>query len=90
MKKIFNPSFFKVIFLKFLIIFLVSCSGSSVENGNIEPKDPVDIIPSNLSVTVKIKGLNNNNVNGDGSGTVEFTASATNAVSYSFRFGTPE
>ena len=88
MKKIFNPGFFKVILLNFLTIFLVSCSGGSVEDGNIEPKDPVDITPSNLSVTIKIKGLNNNNVNGDGSGTVEFTASATNAVSYSFRFGT--
>jgi hypothetical protein len=49
---------------------------------------PSEIIPTNLSVNITIEGANSENPNGDGSGLVKFSASATNAVSYSYRFGT--
>lgn len=44
-----------------------------------------DIIsPSNIQITADIVGADGANPNGDGSGTVNFTATASNAVSYKF------
>jgi hypothetical protein len=58
-----------------------SCSGSG--------DDPVteQIVPSNLIVSVEVLGVGASNLNGDGSGIVNFTASATKAVNYGFKFG---
>ncbi|WP_052143766.1 glycoside hydrolase family 16 protein [Wocania ichthyoenteri] len=42
------------------------------------------IIPSNLSITTNIVGADTNNLYGDGSGVVNFIATATDAVSYGF------
>jgi beta-glucanase (GH16 family) len=66
------------------LIFFISCS-----SGEDDLTDPVpqDIIPTNLSLTINIVGLDTNNPNGDGSGVVQFMASATNAVKYGFKFG---
>ncbi len=73
----------------FIFIFFLSCSGSENDTDNEDMPDPIDkIIPTNLVFNVEIKGADNQNPYGDGSGTVKFTASATNAVNYSFRFGT--
>lgn len=58
-------------FLTALVVLVVSCK----KNGN----DPVDPAPTNLTFTA--------NVSTDNSGNVQFTASATNAVSYEFGFG---
>lgn len=69
-----------IIFSCFFCMATISCSGSS--------DDPIvdagDILPSNLSVSVNVVGKNSNNLYGDGSGIVNFTASANNAVKYGF------
>ena len=80
-----NKNFFKMLFLFFCIIIL-GCS-SSVKNDS-DIVNPVDVIPSELSLSINIIGVDDYHPNGDGFGVVKFTASATNAVSYSFRFGT--
>ena len=77
--------------LFFVIVLIVSCSsgGEDTDNGGGGPVDPPsEIIPTNLSVNITIEGSDSANPNGDGSGLVKFSASATNAVSYSYRFGT--
>ena len=73
------------LFLFVIIIF--SCSGESTDDAT-DPSNPDKIIPSNLTLSVEIIGLDSNNPNGDGSGVVRFTATADNAVNFSFRFGT--
>ena len=73
------------LFLFVIIIF--SCSGESTDDAT-DPSDPDKIIPSNLTLSVEIVGLDSDNPNGDGSGVVRFTATADNAVNFSFRFGT--
>ena len=82
--------FLKLSLIKFIFLFhvFISCSGSATDDGNTGPVDPVEIIPSNLTLNIEVVGSNNVNPNGNGSGVVKFTANATNAVSYSFRFGT--
>ncbi|MER3319943.1 MAG: glycoside hydrolase family 16 protein [Allomuricauda sp.] len=42
-------------------------------------------IPTDLAVDISLIGSNDNNPNGDGSGRVQITASANNAVRYAFR-----
>lgn len=45
------------------------------------------IIPENLVLNIEIAGKDNNNPNGDGSGLVTISATATNAVKFGFKFG---
>ena len=69
-----------IIFSCFFCMAAISCSGS-----NDDPMiGPGDIIPSNLSVNVNVIGKDGNNLYGDGSGVVNFTATASNAVKYGF------
>ena len=69
-----------IIFSCFCCMAAISCSGS-----NDDPMiGPGDIIPSNLSVNVNVIGKDGNNLYGDGSGVVNFTATASNAVKYGF------
>ena len=71
-----------------LFVFLIlSCSGESNDDAT-DTNEPDKITPSNLTLSVEIVGLDSNNPSGDGSGVVRFTASANNAVNFSFRFGT--
>ena len=71
-----------------LFVFLIlSCSGESNDDA-ADTNEPDKITPSNLTLSVEIVGLDSNNPSGDGSGVVRFTASANNAVNFSFRFGT--
>lgn len=44
------------------------------------------ITPSNIQITAEIVGADANNPNGDGSGVVNFTTTADNAVSYKYVF----
>ena len=60
---------------------VLSCSGSSDDDIVIEP---VNVIPSNLAVNVSVVGTDGSNPYGDGSGVVNFTATATNAVKFGF------
>ena len=69
----------KYSFRVFIILALVftSCQEDDVAVGAITA-------PSNIQVVVDIVGADAANPNGDGSGTVNFTASADNAISYQF------
>ncbi|MFY0629002.1 MAG: PKD domain-containing protein [Flavobacteriaceae bacterium] len=60
-----------------LTFFFISCQDENQEFGDI-------ISPSNIQITTEIVGADAANPNGDGSGRVHFTATASNAVSYKF------
>jgi hypothetical protein len=62
------------------LIFLSSCQEEDQVFGEI-------IAPSNLTIDFEIIGLDAVNPNGDGSGLVNFTATADNAIAYRFNFG---
>lgn len=72
MKKIIQKLTF--LSISFLALFQ-SCSSDSSENTG-------STTPSNLKITTEIVGTTAANPNGDGSGTVKFTATATNAITY--------
>jgi|FLOH01.1.fsa_nt_gi beta-glucanase (GH16 family) len=65
------------------VFLTLSCGGSS----SIEE---VLNIPSNLSIEADIVGANPTNLNGDGSGTVVFSFSASNASLYKINLGNGE
>ena len=67
---------------------LFSCSGGDDTTIPTPEPGPQQIIPSNLELIITINGADTNNPNGDGSGVIRCKASADNATSYSFRFGT--
>ncbi|WP_282134700.1 glycoside hydrolase family 16 protein [Seonamhaeicola maritimus] len=69
-----------------VIILFVSCSSGGGDDIN-PPVEPEVITPSNLVLTVSLVGADNNNPNGDGSGLIQCTATATNAVKFGFKFG---
>ncbi|PWA06757.1 glycoside hydrolase family 16 protein [Flavobacterium laiguense] len=62
----------------------ISCSGSNLEEPVVNQE------PTNLKVTSTIVGATAQNPNGDGSGVVNFTLSATNATSYKIVLGNGE
>ncbi|MEQ6124325.1 glucan endo-1,3-beta-D-glucosidase [Pseudotenacibaculum sp. MALMAid0570] len=64
-------------------IVLVGCQDEDQEFGDI-------IAPSNIQITAVIEGADAANPNGDGSGVVHFTATANNAVSYTFVYNGSE
>jgi hypothetical protein len=76
-----------ILILSFLLsVTLISCSGSDDSSGPYEDDNgPVAIIPSNLTLSVVIVGTNDSNPYGDGSGVIQCTASATDAVKYGFK-----
>ena len=69
------------VFLLPMVFFLASCSGDS----DSEEEEQV-LAPRNLQVTVDVKGSDGTNPYGDGSGQVEFKATAENAVSYKIKY----
>jgi beta-glucanase (GH16 family) len=81
-----HPFFKPTLIFSFLLALCISCSGGGEDVPNIPPVQQ-DIIPTNLNLTISIVGSDANNPNGDGSGIIECTASATNAVKYGYRFG---
>jgi len=68
--------YIKIILFSIILVF-IGCQENDYEFGDI-------ITPSNIQITAEIVGVDANNPNGDGSGTVHFSASADNAVSYKF------
>jgi hypothetical protein len=62
------------------LIFSISCQKDEYDLGEI-------VAPSNVSLSYEIVGADAENPNGDGSGFVNFTATATNAITYNFDFG---
>ena len=81
----FNKS--KLMLSVFLSAFMFfSCSGDSTGTTGGEAV----VKPSNLVVVATPAGVTTQNPNGDGSGTVSFTFSATNATSYKIALGDGE
>jgi beta-glucanase (GH16 family) len=71
----------------FTSIFLfISCSG---DNGGSSNGESI-VKPTNLTVVATPIGVSTQNPNGDGSGTVNFSFSATNATSYKVSLGDGE
>ena len=70
---------FKYIKMNLLVILLIimSCQDDDKSFGEI-------IAPTNLVVTTEVVGQDTSNPNGDGSGVVNLTAKADNAISYRF------
>ena len=62
-----------------LALLLWNCSSDSSDDGPGN-NNPV----SNLVITIDVVGADASNPNGDGSGVVNVTATATNAVNYGF------
>ena len=62
-----------------LAFTFLGCQENTYEFGNI-------VAPSNITVNAEIVGADATNPNGDGSGTVNFVATADNATSYTFYY----
>ncbi|CAL2080855.1 family 16 glycosylhydrolase [Tenacibaculum sp. 190524A02b] len=77
MKKNINKSIYLVAFLG--ILLFTQCKENEYEFGSI-------VVPSNIQVSAEIIGQDATNPYGDGSGEVNFTFSATNALSYVVNF----
>lgn len=84
--KFYKSNIFTFVSIYFSILIcsftLISCSGDS---GGGTP--PANTKPSNLAVSAVVVGASAQNLNGDGSGMVNFSISATNATSYKITFG---
>ncbi len=86
MKKI---QIFTILILSlFLSGMVISCSGGS-DNGD-DDGGPLVIMPSNLTLTIDVVGADGNNPNGNGTGVIQCTVTATDAVKYGFRFDSGE
>jgi hypothetical protein len=68
----------------FLLVMALSCSGGSDDMGSSNDNEQLVIIPSNLILTIDVLGADANFPNGDGSGVIQCTAMATDAVKYGF------
>lgn len=68
-----------LIYIFFVLFIIIGCSKPS--------DDDTQDTPSNLVINTEIVGSNSSNPNGDGSGTVNFTITATNADSYKILIG---
>ena len=77
-----NTKYYIAIFLALGLIF-TSCQEDEVFLEDV-------VAPSNLTVTAEIVGADDANPNGDGSGTVNFTAEANNALSYKYVYNGEE
>ena len=76
-----------ILILSFLLSgTLISCSGSDAGSGpSDDDNGPLAIIPSNLTLSGVIVGADDSNPYGDGSGVIQCTASASDAVKYGFK-----
>lgn len=63
-----------------LLVIVSSCQKDDYEMGDL-------ISPTNVTITFEIVGVDAENPNGDGSGLVNFIATADNAITYNFSFG---
>jgi hypothetical protein len=67
------------VYLFFALLAFVGCQENDYSFGEI-------ITPSNIQITAEIVGSDANNPNGDGTGIVNFSATADNAVSFKYIF----
>ncbi|PKB17271.1 family 16 glycosylhydrolase [Flavobacterium sp. 5] len=84
MKKYFSR--INVIVVLYCFLF-ISCSGSNSDDPEVKNENKT---PTNLMIIPTIIGATSQNPNGDGSGIVNFTLSATNATSYKISLGNGE
>jgi len=63
-----------------IMVSIIACKKTEYSFGNIQT-------PSNIVINTAIQGSNTANPTGDGSGNVNFTVSATNAITYKIYFG---
>jgi len=63
-----------------LLLIIISCQKDNHELGAL-------IAPTNVAFTFEIVGADAENPNGDGSGLVNFAATANNAITFSYNFG---
>ncbi len=63
-----------------LLLIMSACQKDQYDLGEL-------VTPTNLSVTYEIVGVDADNPNGDGTGVVNFTATADNAITFTFNFG---
>lgn len=71
---------FNIAILFSLVTLVFSCQEDDATIGSITA-------PNNISISAEVVGIDALNPNGDGSGLVNITASANNAISYKFDFG---
>lgn len=71
---------FNIAILFSLVALVFSCQEDDATIGSITA-------PTNINISTEIVGVDASNPNGDGSGLVNITASADNAISYKFDFG---
>ena len=81
MKKL--DTIFKTLMSLTIVIFITSCEIDSFAESDEHSFGEI-IAPSNVQITANIVGQDADNPNGDGSGEVEFTVTAENAISYKF------
>ncbi|REE80769.1 glycosyl hydrolase family 16 [Lutibacter oceani] len=70
-----------------MLILVFSCGSGGDDDPSIPVIETEVIKPSNLSLAISIVGADSNNPDGDGTGVINCSASATDAVTYEFRFG---
>lgn len=70
----------RYLFASLLFIAFVACQDDDASFGNV-------VAPSNVTITAEIVGQDADNPYGDGSGFVNFTATADNEITYQFNFG---
>ena len=73
-------TYLKYILVTTLILVFTGCQDDDQEFGDI-------IVPSNVSITFEIVGQDATNPNGDGSGLVNFSAAADDAITFRYNFG---
>jgi len=70
-----------------LALMLLAACGGSDDTESYIPPIPDKIIPSNLSLSISVEGADVDNAYGNGTGVVNFVATANDAVEYKFIFG---
>jgi hypothetical protein len=73
-------NYYKLLVVFIFVISIQSCQDDDTEFGAITA-------PSNLDLNFAIQGQSATEPNGDGTGTVVFTASSDNAINYTYDFG---
>lgn len=69
-----------IVALTGMLLIIVSCQKDDYELGAL-------VAPTNVTLSYEIVGADAENPNGDGSGNVIFSATATNAITFTFDFG---
>lgn len=70
-----------------LFFVFVSCTKPNGDDPDT-PDEPEIIIPSNVTLNITVVGTDASHPNGDGSGLIQCSATATDAVKFGYRFGT--